>query len=33
MALGAMGLLLATPFTVCLVVLGKHVTGLEFLPR
>ena len=28
---GGMGLLLATPLTVCLVVLGKHVTGLEFL--
>jgi predicted PurR-regulated permease PerM len=28
---GAMGLLLATPLTVCLVVLGKHVPGLEFL--
>ena len=28
---GAMGLLLATPLTVCLVVLGKHVSGLEFL--
>jgi predicted PurR-regulated permease PerM len=28
---GAMGLLLATPLTVCLVVLGKHVAGLEFL--
>src|SRR4051794_105074 len=28
---GAMGLLLATPLTVCLVGLGKHVPGLEFL--
>ena len=28
---GGMGLLLATPLTVCLVVLGKHVSGLEFL--
>lgn len=28
---GPMGLLLATPLTVCLVVLGKHVPGLEFL--
>jgi hypothetical protein len=28
---GSMGLLLATPLTVCLVVLGKHVAGLEFL--
>jgi predicted PurR-regulated permease PerM len=28
---GAMGLLLATPLTVCLVVLGKHVPGLDFL--
>jgi AI-2E family transporter len=28
---GSMGLLLATPLTVCLVVVGKHVTGLEFL--
>ena len=28
---GTMGLLLATPMTVCLVVLGKHVPGLEFL--
>jgi predicted PurR-regulated permease PerM len=28
---GAMGLLLSTPLTVCLVVLGKHVSGLEFL--
>jgi hypothetical protein len=26
-----MGLLLATPLTVCLVVLGKHVPGLDFL--
>lgn len=28
---GPIGLLLATPLTVCLVVLGKHVSGLEFL--
>jgi len=28
---GPMGLLMATPLTVCLVVLGKHVPGLEFL--
>jgi hypothetical protein len=28
---GSMGLLLATPLTVCLVVLGKHVPALEFL--
>lgn len=28
---GPMGLLLATPLTVCLVVLGKHVPGLEFI--
>jgi predicted PurR-regulated permease PerM len=28
---GGMGLLLATPLTVCLVVLGKHVAGLEFV--
>jgi hypothetical protein len=28
---GPMGLLLATPLTVCLVVLGKHVPGLEFV--
>jgi predicted PurR-regulated permease PerM len=28
---GPMGLLLATPLTVCLVVLGKHVPGLAFL--
>jgi predicted PurR-regulated permease PerM len=28
---GSMGLLLSTPLTVCLVVLGKHVSGLEFL--
>jgi predicted PurR-regulated permease PerM len=28
---GSMGLLLATPLTVCLVVLGKHFPGLEFL--
>ena len=28
---GPLGLLLATPLTVCLVVLGKHVPGLDFL--
>ena len=28
---GAVGLLVATPLTVCLVVMGKHVAGLEFL--
>jgi predicted PurR-regulated permease PerM len=28
---GPLGLLMATPLTVCLVVLGKHVAGLEFL--
>jgi len=28
---GALGLLLATPLTVCLVVLGKHLPGLEAL--
>ena len=28
---GPMGLLLATPLTVCLVVLGKYVPGLEFV--
>jgi predicted PurR-regulated permease PerM len=28
---GPMGLLLATPLTVCLVVFGKHVPGLEVL--
>jgi nitrogen fixation-related uncharacterized protein len=28
---GPMGLLLATPLTVCLVVLGRHVSRLEFL--
>jgi hypothetical protein len=28
---GPLGLLLATPLTVCLVVLGKHVPGLEFV--
>ncbi len=28
---GAMGLLLATPMTVCLVVLGRHVPHLQFL--
>ena len=28
---GPLGLLLATPLTICLVVLGKHVPGLEWL--
>ena len=28
---GPLGLVLATPLTVCLVVLGKHMPGLEFL--
>ncbi len=28
---GALGLLMAVPLTVCLIVLGKHVPGLEFL--
>jgi predicted PurR-regulated permease PerM len=28
---GPLGLLLATPLTVCLVVLGRHVSQLEFL--
>ena len=28
---GPLGLLIATPLTVCLVVLGKHVPGLEFV--
>ncbi|HEX2337692.1 MAG TPA: AI-2E family transporter [Hyphomicrobiaceae bacterium] len=28
---GPIGLLLATPLTVCLVVLGKHIEALEFL--
>ena len=28
---GPIGLLLAVPFTVCLVVLGKHIEGLRFL--
>lgn len=28
---GPLGLLMATPLTVCLVVLGKHLPGLEFL--
>ncbi|HRX87196.1 MAG TPA: AI-2E family transporter [Phycisphaerae bacterium] len=27
---GAVGLLLATPITVCLIVLGKHIPALEF---
>jgi predicted PurR-regulated permease PerM len=29
---GPIGLVLATPLTVCLVVLGKYVPGLSFLP-
>jgi hypothetical protein len=28
---GPLGLLMATPLTVCLVVIGKHVRGLEFV--
>lgn len=28
---GPLGLLMGTPLTVCLVVLGKHVAGLDFL--
>src|SRR5580692_4937234 len=28
---GPLGLLLATPLTVCLVVLGKHIDGLKFI--
>ena len=28
---GPLGLLMATPLTVCLVVLGKHVPGLSFV--
>ena len=28
---GPLGLVMATPLTVCLVVLGKHVPGLEFI--
>ena len=28
---GPIGLILATPFTVCLIVLGRHVESLEFL--
>jgi predicted PurR-regulated permease PerM len=30
---GSMGLVMATPLTVCLVVLGKHVPGLDFLSK
>ncbi len=30
---GAIGLVLATPLTVCLVVVGKHVSGLDGLDR
>ena len=29
---GPIGLALATPLTVCLIVIGKHVPGLSFLP-
>jgi predicted PurR-regulated permease PerM len=29
---GSIGLVLATPLTVCLIVLGKHVPSLAFLP-
>jgi predicted PurR-regulated permease PerM len=28
---GPIGLLIATPLTVCVVVIGKHVAGLEFV--
>ena len=28
---GPLGLLMATPLTVCLVVVGKHVPGLKFV--
>ena len=28
---GPLGLLMATPLTVCIVVIGKHVPGLEFI--
>jgi len=28
---GPLGLLMATPLTVCLVVIGKHVSGLDFV--
>ncbi|HVD91894.1 MAG TPA: AI-2E family transporter [Vicinamibacterales bacterium] len=30
---GPLGLLMGTPLTVCLVVLGKHVAGLDFLAK
>jgi len=30
---GPLGLVLATPLTVCVVVMGKHVPGLEFLGK
>jgi predicted PurR-regulated permease PerM len=30
---GPLGLLMATPLTVCLVVLGKHVSGLELVGK
>ena len=30
---GPIGLLMATPLTVCLVVLGKHMPGLTLSPR
>jgi hypothetical protein len=28
---GPIGLLIATPLTVCLVVIGKHIEGLSFI--
>ena len=31
MALGPLGLVLATPLTVCMVVMGRHVPRLAFL--
>jgi len=31
LAVGIVGLLLATPLTVCLLVIGKHVPQLSFL--
>jgi predicted PurR-regulated permease PerM len=30
---GPLGLLMGTPLTVCLVVMGKHVVGLDFLAK
>ena len=30
---GPLGLLMASPLTVCLVVVGKHVPGLAFVGR